>query len=89
MALGAAPARLVRDVLWSGSRLMVAGIVAGLAAAALATRVLGSVLYEVSARDPYVFAGTAGAVAIIVLGAAYVPARRAARIDPVLALRAE
>ena len=65
MALGAAPGRLVRDVLWTGSRSMIAGIVGGLAGASLATRVLGSLLYEVSARDPYVFAGTAATVAML------------------------
>lgn len=89
MALGAAPARLVRDVLRAGSRMTLAGVVVGLGAAVAASRVLGSLLYEVSTRDPYVFAGTAAAVAAIAMSAAYIPARRAARVDPVLALRAE
>ncbi len=89
VALGATPASLRAEMLRSGGRFVLAGVVAGMAFAAVTARVLDRVLFQVSPRDPYVFASAAAAVALVVVAAAYVPARRLSRIDPVLALRAE
>ena len=89
IALGADPRRMVLDVMRQASALLFAGLAAGLVASGFATRVLASLLYEVSPRDPFVMAGAALAITVIALGAAVVPARRAARVDPLVALRAE
>jgi predicted permease len=89
MALGAEPARVVglltrRNVRWIGG-----GIGCGLAASALATRVLSGLLYGVSAIDPVAFAGVGSLLAAMAYAATWVPARRAARVDPIVALRCE
>ncbi len=88
-ALGAAPAGLRRMVLWQGLRPVAAGLAAGIALALAAGRVLSSLLFEVSARDPL----TIGVVSLVLLtvsaAAALGPARRATRVDPVVALRFE
>jgi predicted permease len=89
MALGAERRRVVALVLAEGMRLAAAGIAAGLAAALLLTRYLASQLYQVSAADPWVFSGVALLLALVAALACYLPARRATRIDPVIALRAE
>ena len=70
-------------------RLALAGLVIGVGTAVAATRALSSLLYAVSASDPVTFATIAVLVAAVALAASYLPARRAARIDPVDALRAE
>ncbi|MEO6877571.1 MAG: ABC transporter permease [Gemmatimonadaceae bacterium] len=89
VALGASPKAVMRLVLGDGVKLALAGIGIGLVAAAATTRVLASLLYSVTASDPATFALIAGTVAAIALLASYIPARRAVRIDPVDALRAE
>jgi ABC-type antimicrobial peptide transport system permease subunit len=89
MALGANPRDVVGLVVRQGALLALAGIAIGLAAAFALTRLLGGMLFEVSATDPATFAGIAGLLAAVALTAAYLPARRAARVDPVVALRAE
>lgn len=89
MALGAEPASVIRLVLWGGVRLAAAGAVVGLVVAMAVTRVLQSMLYGVSAADPLTFAAVALLVTVIALVASYVPARRALRIDPAEALRAD
>jgi ABC-type antimicrobial peptide transport system permease subunit len=89
MALGAVPKDVVRMVLASGLTLAGAGLLAGLAGFLLLARLLSAILYGVTPRDPLTIAA---GVALLTLGAAvaaYVPARRAARIDPVEALREE
>jgi putative ABC transport system permease protein len=89
MALGATPPGVVRLVIGQGSRLVSLGIVIGLAGAFGLTRVLQKMLFGVSASDTVTFAGAAlvlGAVAIV---ASLIPAWRAARVDPVTALRQE
>jgi ABC-type antimicrobial peptide transport system permease subunit len=89
IALGAQPGRVRRSVLWSASRLLVAGLAIGLAtAAALAGRLEG-LLFQVEPRDGTVYAAASLVLLAAGLLAAYLPARRASRVDPLIALRAE
>ena len=87
MALGARPGDVVRGVLGEAAALTAAGAVAGLFGALLLTRYLQSLLYEVSTTDPAVMAAAAIALGSVALAAAWLPARRAARVDPMAALR--
>jgi len=89
VALGADPQAVTTLVVGGGFRLAVAGVVIGSGAAVAATRVLESMLYGVSPADPLTLVGIALLVAAIALVASYVPARRALRIDPTEALRAD
>jgi putative ABC transport system permease protein len=89
LALGAQPNSLLRLVLGQGLGLAAAGVAAGLAGALLLTRVLENLLFAVSARDPITFVGVAMLLLFAALIACYVPARRAARADPMSALRSE
>lgn len=89
VALGATPGTVVRLVLRDGLRLAVAGSVIGAAVALAAMRVLRSMLYAVSATDPVTFVAVVLLITAIALVASYVPARRALRIDPAEALRAD
>ena len=89
IAIGAQRADVIRLVLVEGARLAVAGIVVGLAGSYWATRLLSSFLYRVTATDPGAFAVAAIALFLVALLATYLPARRAARVDPMTALRAE
>jgi putative ABC transport system permease protein len=76
-------------VLGQGARLAVAGVTLGLAAAFAVTRVLQGLLFGVSSTDPATFAAVAGLLATAALLASYLPARRAARLDPATVLREE
>jgi putative ABC transport system permease protein len=87
MALGANPGRVLRLMLGSGLRLAGAGTVIGVLAALMLTRLLGSLLFDVSATDPLTFVVVAGLLLGVALLACYVPARRAMRVDPMVALR--
>jgi putative ABC transport system permease protein len=87
LALGAAPVRLVRDTVVSALRLVALGTVAGLGAVALLAPVLRSMVFRVSALDPAVLAAAVACMWIVGVAAALLPARRAARVDPVVALR--
>ena len=87
MALGAGPAKIVYGVLREAAALTGVGIGLGVAVAAAVTRVLGSLLFNVSPVDPFVFAAVSALMAITALAAAYLPARRAGAIDPLVALR--
>ena len=89
LALGAAPGRVVGRLVREGARLTAAGLVLGLAASLLVSRVLASFLFGVAATDPATYAGVAGLLAAVALLACYLPARRAARVDPMTALRSE
>ena len=89
MALGAAGPGVVRTVLRQGMTLVGIGIGLGLGAAWALTRLLRGMLYEVSPMDPLALAAGALVLSLIALLACYVPARRAARIDPMVALRYE
>ena len=89
MALGARSADILRLVLSGGAKLVLAGVVAGLAGALLGTRVLGSLVFGVSPLDPLSFGGATLVLITIALLAHWVPVRRALRIDPASALRAE
>lgn len=89
MAVGAGAARIVRSVVGSGLRPVAIGAVLGLLGAAVATGVLSGMLYGVGARDPVSFAAAAGLVLGAAALAAYLPARRATRVDPAAVLRVE
>jgi predicted permease len=89
MALGAAPARVRRGVLRGALAVVGGGTLAGLAGALAGGRLLASLLYEVRPTDPVTLAGVCVLLTGVGLAAAYVPARRATRIDPARALRAE
>jgi putative ABC transport system permease protein len=88
-ALGATPARAVRMVMTEGAVLAGAGLVLGIGAALAAGRALASLLSGVSPHDPFTLAGVAIFVAATTLAACYLPARRAARVDPLELLRGE
>jgi putative ABC transport system permease protein len=89
MALGAQSADVrslvVRQAVWLGA----AGLIIGITGALAVTRVLGSLLFGVSASDPLTFGGVSAALLTVLLLAAYLPARRAMRVDPIVALRAD
>ena len=89
MALGAGAAGLQSMVLWQGMRPVVAGLVVGIVASLAAGRVLSSLLFQVSARDPLTIAGVALVLILVSSAAALLPARRATRVDPMRVLRFE
>jgi hypothetical protein len=89
LALGATPRRVLAEMAGRGARLVVAGIVLGLAGAAAASRLLRGMLYGVSGTDPATYAAVAAAFAVVALLACMRPARSAARVDPAVTLRAE
>jgi len=89
VALGARGTDVLRLVLAEGLALVGVGILLGLLASLALTRVLQSVLYGVSATDPATFAGVALVLATVTLIACYIPAHRATKIDPMIALRYE
>jgi putative ABC transport system permease protein len=89
MALGAQRWDVLRSVMGEGARLSLAGIALGMAGAFALMRILSGELYRVSATDPLTFFGVAILVAVVALTACYMPARRAMRVDPMVALRYE
>jgi putative ABC transport system permease protein len=89
LALGAQPGSLLRLVLGQGLGLAATGIAIGLAGAMVLTRVLETLLFGIGTRDPMTFLGIALLLLVAALIACYAPARRAARADPIAALRAE
>jgi putative ABC transport system permease protein len=89
MALGAAPSEVFRLVIGDGLRLTAIGIVIGIAGSVLVTRWLTTLLFGVRPGEPAVLVATAGLLLLIAALACFVPARRATRVDPMIALRAE
>jgi predicted permease len=89
MALGAGRGNVMGLVLKQGVTLVAAGVVLGLAAAFGITRLLASLLFGVSAVDPLTFVGTSAILLAVSLLASYIPARRATKVDPLIALRYE
>jgi putative ABC transport system permease protein len=89
VALGAQPRDIRRLVMGDGIRLLLCGSVAGVIAAAALTRWMGSLLFGVAPNDPITFASVIALLAAVALAACYIPARRAMRVDPMIALRYE
>ena len=89
IALGARGEEVTRMVTRQGFLLAMVGVVVGLGCSLVATRVMTGLLYNVSATDPWTFVAVALMMALVALLASYLPARRASRVDPIQALRAE
>ncbi len=89
MSLGAHRAQLLGLVIGQGMRLALAGLALGLLAAFVLSRMLSSLLFGISAHDPLTFAGVTLTLLLVAVLACYIPARRATRVDPIIALRYE
>lgn len=89
MALGAQPSSVLWLVIGQGLQLAAAGLALGLIGALVAMRVLTSLLFGVSTHDPVTFAGVSFVLLAAAVLACYIPARRATRVDPIIALRYE
>jgi putative ABC transport system permease protein len=89
MALGARPFDVLKLVVRQGMILALIGVVVGLAGALALTRVMLSLLFGVTERDPITFGVVAALLIVVAFIACFVPARRATRVDPLLALRCE
>jgi ABC-type antimicrobial peptide transport system permease subunit len=89
MALGAQRNDVLRLILWQGTRLALLGIFIGIVGALALTRLMTKLLYGVSATDPLTFAGLALILAAVAIAACCLPARKAMRVDPMVALRYE
>jgi putative ABC transport system permease protein len=89
MALGAQGGSVVTMVVRQAMLLAGAGLLVGLVAALALSRTMTTLLFEMSPTDPVIFASVTGMLACVAFLASYLPARRAARVDPIEALRAE
>jgi putative ABC transport system permease protein len=89
MALGAPSSNVLRLVIGQGMKLALSGVAIGLIASFLLTHVMKTLLFGVSATDPLTFALIAALLIAVALLACYLPARRAAQVDPLVALRCE
>jgi ABC-type antimicrobial peptide transport system permease subunit len=89
MALGAEGSDILRLILRRAAKLAAVGVVAGLAMAFAVTRLMSSLLFGVRATDPFTFIAVTALLSLVALAAGYIPARRAAKVDPMVALRYE
>jgi ABC-type lipoprotein release transport system permease subunit len=89
VAIGARPESVVRGIVAKAMMLAVAGLLLGAAGSLVVARFIASQVKDVSPYDPATFCAVAALLAIVSLAAAWIPARRAARIDPALTLRCE
>jgi len=89
MALGAEANSVRRMFVWQGTRMALLGVIAGTLAAVGLTRYVQTLLYGVKPLDAVAFAGMAAVMLAVAFIASYIPARRASKVDPVIALRAE
>jgi putative ABC transport system permease protein len=89
MALGASRSAVLRMILTQGGKLAAAGVIIGLAASFVLTRSMEAMLFGVSASDPFTFIAVATLLTAVALAACYIPARRAMKVDPMVALRHE
>jgi ABC-type antimicrobial peptide transport system permease subunit len=89
MALGARPVEVMKLVLGSGARMTAPGIAIGLAAAAVCARYLSGLIFGVAPLDAATFAGVCATVVAVTVAASLIPARRATKVDPLVALRSE
>jgi ABC-type antimicrobial peptide transport system permease subunit len=89
MAIGAVPADVLGLVLAHGMRLGLAGVALGAFGAFVLTRFIRQLLFAVQSFDPLTFLTTAAVLTLVILAACYIPARRATRVDPMIALRYE
>ncbi|MGC2390102.1 MAG: FtsX-like permease family protein, partial [Candidatus Acidiferrum sp.] len=89
IALGAQRGRVLRMAVGEGMKLAILGTAVGMAGGFVLTRLIASLLFGITARDPFTFAAVGVLVAIVSFAACYIPARRAMRVDPIVALRYE
>jgi ABC-type antimicrobial peptide transport system permease subunit len=89
LALGASRMAVVRLMVRQGTQPVAVGLIVGVIASLALTRLVAALLFEVSATDPLIFGGATLALLAVAIVACYVPARRSARVDPMIALRVE
>jgi ABC-type antimicrobial peptide transport system permease subunit len=89
LALGAQRGHVLQMVLRQGTQLALIGVAGGIAAALGLTRLMTHLLFGVAANDPLTFAGVSSLLILVAVVACYIPARRAAKVDPMVALRYE
>jgi ABC-type antimicrobial peptide transport system permease subunit len=89
LALGASPSEMLRGVLKRGVRLALLGISLGVVAAAILSRFMQKLLFEVNPGDPLTLIAVAALLCLVAAAACWIPARRAARVDPMITLRQE
>ena len=88
IAVGASPAEVLKMILRKSFLASLVGVAIGLAGAAALTRILSAALFGITATDPLTFAGVSLVLMAAALAASYIPARRASKVDPIVALRA-